>query len=69
MAYPNGVTSTNILLRLELNRQTESSMKQMLIAGDKTALLAAYDTLITDITADRATVNSTSAANVAGLQS
>jgi hypothetical protein len=56
MAYPSGVTATNILLRLELNRQTESQMKQLLLANSKTELLAIYDALIVDITADRATV-------------
>lgn len=57
MAYPSGVTSTNLLLKLQLNRQAEADMKVLLMQNDKTALLAAYDELITNITADRAVAN------------
>ena len=59
MSYPSGVTSTNVLLKLELNRQTESLMKQYLVANNKTALSAAYAALIADLTADKAIVDAT----------
>ena len=61
------MAGTNILQNLELNRQTESLMKQSLIANDKTALAAAYTALIADLTVDLATVNATT--NVDTLQS
>lgn len=57
MSYPSGITSTNILAKLELNRQTESLMKQYLVANDQTSLSAAYATLISDLTADKAVVD------------
>ncbi len=68
MAYPNGVTSTNVLLRLEYNRQEEATAKQYLIANKKTELLAAYDNLLANLTADRATVAATPAEDISKLQ-
>lgn len=57
MSYPSGVTSTNILLKLELNRETESLMKQYLMANDQTNLSAQYAALIANLTADKAIVD------------
>lgn len=56
MAYPSGVTETNVLLKLELNRQTESNMKVLLMQDSKTELVAAYTALIANLTADKAVV-------------
>lgn len=67
MSYPNSSTSTNILEHLEYNRQTEALMKQLLIAGEKTALVDAYTALIANLTADKVVVVATT--DVTSLQS
>lgn len=54
-----GGSGTNILLNEELQRQQLALMKQLLLANDKTGLSAQYANLITAITNDKSTVDST----------